>query len=105
MALNPLNMQASVPRSGEIGQMQQHAMHKQIADQDDLSKLVQKHSDEARTQTQKMDETEKKLKYDERNSQQDAHYQQQKKRKKQQQENSEEKTIHPYKGHSIDIKL
>lgn len=104
MALNPLNLQVSVPRSSEIGQLQQHALHKQVADQTDLAKNANKLTEDIRTQTQKMDKTEKKLKYDEKNSQQESQYQQQKK-KRQQKENAEDKSIHPYKGHSIDIKL
>ena len=106
MPLNPLNLQMSVPRVPEASTIQQQALQKPVMDQAELAEKTIKHTEQSRTQTQKTNEVEKAIIRDENHAKQ-QHQQQQKKHKNQQQQTNagQEKSIHPYKGHSIDIKL
>lgn len=104
MTLNPLNMQISVPRTPDVSNIQQQSMLKPVVDQTELAQQAIKHTEHTRTQTQKANEAEKGLIRDEGKSKQ-QHQQQQRKNNNQALQSDEQKPIHPYKGHSIDIKL
>ena len=107
MALNPVNLQMSVPRVPEASSIQQQAIQRPVAEQMNLEQQAIKQTEENRTQTSKLAETEKAMIRDEeqgkKNSKQNK--QQQKQQKEQSDPNTEKQVIHPYKGHSIDIKL
>jgi len=105
MALNPLNLQMSVPRIPEASNFQQQALQKPIVDQTELAQQQIKHTEQSRTQTQKTNEAEKGIIRDGKNSQQQQQQQDNRKKNNEQQSSLQEKSIHPYKGHSIDIKL
>ena len=107
MTLNPLNMQMSVPRIPEASNIQQQAMQKPVVDQTELAKQTIKDIEHNRTQTQKTNETEKSTIRDQQQSRNQEQQSQQEKNKKnlKQDPSNEPKSIHPYKGHSIDIKL
>ena len=107
MALNPVNLQMSVPRVPEASSIQQQAIQRPVMEQMNLEQQAIKQTMENRSQTSKLAETEKSLIRDEEKGKQNSEQnkQQQKQKNEKSDSNTEKQVMHPYKGHSIDIKL
>lgn len=106
MALSPLHQQLSIPRTPEVGNIQQAAMQRPMQEQTLLELQAAKLAEAQRSQSASIDQVEKGIIRDqEKNNQQEKD-----KRKKESSEKTldvvkDEDSIHPYKGHKLDIKL
>jgi len=106
MAINPLNLQLSVPRAPELSNLQQQMIHRPVTEQTILEESVARETEEKRTQTSAVDEIEKGIvREDEQEREGEASDQQQKNKKKNQELQEQVENHHPFKGHKLDIRL
>lgn len=105
MAINPLNLQLSVPRAPELSNLQQQMLNRPVAEQSMLENNIAKETEEKRTQTSAVDEIEKGIIREDEEQEGQGSHQQQKKRKKKQELQEQVENHHPYKGHKLDIRL
>lgn len=106
MALSPLHLQVSIPRTPEVGNVQQTAMQRPMQEQTLLELQAAKLAEAKRSQAENVEHAEKGVIRDQEKNKQ--HERDNKKKHASEQltdAGKEEESIHPYKGHKLDIKL
>lgn len=103
MSLKLVELQVALPRTQDLGKMQEQLQQKGQHLQGHLAAAQQKHDSEQRKQVNKYNETEKnKLQKDDQNPSNGSSYAQ-KNRKPKKQQSQQVQGHHPYKGNLIDI--
>lgn len=101
MSLKLVELQVALPRTQDLGKIQEQLQQRGQLAQDNLASAQQKEDMEKQKQVNKYDETTKnKLQKDGQNSNGAFN---QKKRKKQKEQMHHHESHHPYKGNLIDI--
>jgi len=105
MALSPLHLQVSIPRTPEVSNLQQAAMQRPMHEQTLLEQQAEKLAEAQRNQATNIEHVEKGLIRDEEHHDQSKGKHHKKSSEKVNDDEKDEGSIHPYKGHRLDIKL
>lgn len=107
MSFKPLDLQMSVPRTQDVSIIKSQAAQKPVVDQNSLAQQAMSETEKMRTESSKLEKSAKALIKDqgrERNKQQEQLAEQEGTVDAKQAAPAPE-SIHPYKGHHLDISL
>ncbi|AIQ64425.1 hypothetical protein PSTEL_16305 [Paenibacillus stellifer] len=102
MSFRPVELQIAVPRTTELGRDQQNLYNRSTHEQQGLADQTVKHSQEMGQRSPEVDETPESAIRDDGNRGRGGRHNQHEKTKE---EAKDKEAEHPYKGHSIDLKL
>lgn len=108
MTFKSIDLQMSVPRTQEFSGKQSQIMHKTVADQNTLANQAAKNTEELRSKNTGIEQTTGlHVRTDQGEQQGHAHPKASRKRNLDESTEQDEGTqpSHPFKGHSVDIKL
>lgn len=98
MGWKAVELQVALPRTQDVGKLQEQLQQRAQETQDRLADAQKKKEEEMRLQVTKQEETEQSRFFEQESSPKE-----QQKRKQHKKKNEQEKVPHPYKGKTIDI--